>query len=67
MYTLSFIVGNIIPKSVKCIHSATRPQKGDAFFGSADPDLGALGTGATPVHQPEGLAVYLRPIWFEQK
>ena len=24
MYTFSFIVGNIIPKSVKCIHSATK-------------------------------------------
>ena len=23
MYTFSFIVGNIIPKNVKCIHSAT--------------------------------------------
>ena len=25
VYTIQFIVGNIIPKSVKCIHSATRP------------------------------------------
>ena len=24
MYTFSFVVGNIIPKSVKCIHSATK-------------------------------------------
>ena len=24
MYTFSFIVGNTIPKSVKCIHSATK-------------------------------------------
>ena len=24
VYTFSFIVGNIIPKSVKCIHSATK-------------------------------------------
>ena len=24
MYTFSFIVGNIIPKSVKCIHSAAK-------------------------------------------
>ena len=24
MYTFSFIVGNIIPKSAKCIHSATK-------------------------------------------
>ena len=24
VYTVSFIVGNIIPKSVKCIHSATK-------------------------------------------
>ena len=24
MYTFSLIVGNIIPKSVKCIHSATK-------------------------------------------
>ena len=24
MYTFSFIVGNIIPKRVKCIHSATK-------------------------------------------
>ena len=27
VYTFSFIVGNIIPKSVKCIHSATKKQK----------------------------------------
>ena len=27
MYTFSFIVGNIIPKSVKCIHSATKLKK----------------------------------------
>ena len=27
MYTFSFIVGNIIPKSVKCIHSATKARK----------------------------------------
>ena len=27
VYTLSFIVGNIIPKSVKCIHSATKGMK----------------------------------------
>ena len=24
MYTFSFIVGNVSPKSVKCIHSATK-------------------------------------------
>ena len=24
VYTFSFIVGNIIPKSVRCIHSATK-------------------------------------------
>ena len=24
VYTFSFIVGNIVPKSVKCIHSATK-------------------------------------------
>ena len=26
VHTFSFIVGNIIPKSVKCIHSATKPN-----------------------------------------
>ena len=26
MYTFSFIMGNIIPKRVKCIHSATKPN-----------------------------------------
>ena len=26
MYTVSFIVGNILPKSVKCIHSATKKE-----------------------------------------
>ena len=26
VYTFSFIVGNVIPKSVKCIHSATKYQ-----------------------------------------
>ena len=34
MYTFSFIVGNSIPKSVKCIHSATKPKPEDL-----DPDL----------------------------
>ena len=27
MYTLRFIVGNMIPQSVKCIHSATKNRK----------------------------------------
>ena len=27
VYTFSFIVGTIIPKSVKCIHSATKTKK----------------------------------------
>ena len=26
MYIFSFIVGNIIPKRIKCIHSATKPK-----------------------------------------
>ena len=28
VYTFSFIVGNIIPKSVKCIHSVTKRIQG---------------------------------------
>ena len=31
MYTVSFIVGNIIPKSIKCIHSATKIGFLDGF------------------------------------
>ena len=27
MYTFRFIVGNIIPKSVKCIHSGTKVRE----------------------------------------
>ena len=33
MYTFRFIVGNIIPKSVKCIHSATKDLRGLGFRG----------------------------------
>ena len=28
-YTFSFIVGNIIPKSVECIHSATKKSNAE--------------------------------------
>ena len=31
MYTFSFIVGNVIPKSVKCIHSAS-----GGYYGSLE-------------------------------
>ena len=31
MYTFSFIVGNIIPKIVKCIHSATKTRDDAAW------------------------------------
>ena len=31
VYTFSFIVGNIIPKSVKCIHSATKVLRALGF------------------------------------
>ena len=34
VYTLSFIVGNIIPKSVKCIHSATKPSSSHITSGA---------------------------------
>ena len=30
MYTFSFTVGSIIPKSVKCIHSATKSRLDDS-------------------------------------
>ena len=33
MYAFSFIVGNIIPKSVKCIHSATKKGLRDVGWG----------------------------------
>ena len=32
MYTVSFIVGNIIPKSVKCIHSAIKKPTVDGLL-----------------------------------
>ena len=34
VYTFSFIVGNIIARSVKCIHSATKSkERGEGFAG----------------------------------
>ena len=49
MYTFSFIVGHIIPKSVKCIHSATKVlhrlvcpeiRVGSGSFQGSTPSLG---------------------------
>ena len=49
MYTFSFIVGNIIPRSVKCIHSATK--KGLA--------VGRKGC----AKRVQGLGVCLQGLW----
>ena len=44
IYTFSFIVGNIIPKSAKCIHSATKFRVSGAldpaFCNDRNPQLG---------------------------
>ena len=44
VYTFSFIVGNVIPKSVECIHSATKFQFHDRI---GAPCVGNVGVSCT--------------------
>ena len=61
MYTCSFIVGDLIPKSVKCIHSATKMKRFEVH-GLRVEDLGLFCEFSVRLSVSESVSMDFQPI-----